>query len=223
MTIQLNPAIKKSRGVALFLALIFMLMLAIIATTTMQTALLQMRMAGNDQFLEEAFQRAEAIADELSQSPRNFLLDTEVGDSNCPLDPKVLDCEIRLLRLPVSAATSKGYELDYRITRQDPLLWQNFPVQGSQAKVLSSNRFDAAIFEVDVRVDGSATRRGSAHVIQGVAARMVPVGGVVPPSAESPELYDADMVEVPNISTLASSSATAVYRIYWRQPGIDSL
>ena len=223
MAIQLNPAMKKNRGMVLLLALIFMLMLAIITTTTMQTALLQVRMAGNDQFLEEAFQRAEAIADELSHSPGNFLLDTEVGDSNCPLDPTILDCELRLLTLPVSAATSEGYELDYRITRQDPLLWKKFPVRESQATVLSRSSFDAAIFEVDVRVDGSKTRRGSAHVIQGVAVRTIPVTEVVSLPGEGLELSDTDGVDVPNISTLASSPARALYRIYWREPGIDSL
>lgn len=223
MAIQLNPAMKKSHGMALLLALIFMLMLAIVATTAMQTALLQVRMAGNDQFLEEAFQLAEAIADELSQSPINFLLDIGVGGSNCPLDPKILDCELRLLTLPESAATSEGYELDYRITRQDPLLWQKFPVRGSQATVLSRSSFDAAIFEVDVRVDGSKTRRGSAHVIQGVAVRTISVGDVVSLPGEGFESYHTDGVDVPNISTLSSSPTRALYRIYWREPGIDSL
>ena len=133
-----KTAIKTSHGSVLILALVFMLMLAVISTTAMHTALLQLRMAGNDQFLEEAFHKAEAIADELSQSPDNFLLDTEVGHSNCPLDPKILDCEFRLLPVPVSASTSEGYEIDYRITRQDPLLWQDFPMRESQVTVPNS-------------------------------------------------------------------------------------
>ena len=200
-----------------------MLMLAVISTTAMHTALLQLRMAGNDQFLEEAFHKAEAIADELSQSPDNFLLDTEVGHSNCPPDPKILDCEFRLLPVPVSASTSEGYEIDYRITRQDPLLWQDFPMRASQAAVPSSRSFDAAIFEVDVRVDGSRTRRGSAHVVQGVAMRALPVGDVISLPGEGIDWYAMDGDGVPDISKLLPSHARALYRTYWREPGIDPL
>ena len=94
MKSQSKTTIKTSHGSVLILALVFMLLLAVISTTAMQTALLQLRMAGNDQFLEEAFHKAEGIADELSQSPENFLLDTEVGHSNCPLDPKILNLSL---------------------------------------------------------------------------------------------------------------------------------
>ena len=218
-----KTAIKTSHGSVLILALVFMLMLAVISTTAMHTALLQLRMAANDQFLEEAFHKAEAIADELSQSPDNFLLDTEVGHSNCPLDPKILDCEFRLLPVPVSASTSEGYEIDYRITRQDPLLWQDFPMRASQATVLSSRTFDAAIFEVDVRVDGSRKRRGSAHVVQGVALRAMLVGDVISLPSEGIDWHDMDGDGVPDISTLLPSHARALYRTYWREPGIDPL
>ena len=223
MKIHPKTAIKTSHGTVLILALVFMLMLAVISTTAMHTALLQLRMAGNDQFLEEAFHKAEAIADELSQSPDNFLLDTEVGHSNCPLDPKILDCEFRLLPIPASATTSEGYEIDYRITRQDPLLWPNFPIRESQATVSSSSHFDAAIFEVDVRIDGSRSRRGNAHVVQGVAVRAVPVGNLISPPGEGIDLYDMDGDGASNISTLLLSHARTLYRTYWREPGIDPL
>ena len=215
--------IKTSHGTVLILALVFMLMLAVISTTAMHTALLQLRMAGNDQFLEEAFHKAEAIADELSQSPDNFLLDTEVGHSNCPPDPKILDCEFRLLPVPVSASTSEGYEIDYRITRQDPLLWQDFPMRESQATVPNSRTFDAAIFEVDVRVDGSRKRRGSAHVVQGVAVRAMLVGDVISLPGEGIDWYAMDGDGVPDISTLLPSHARTLYRTYWRVLGIDPL
>ena len=214
---------EKNQGTVLILALVFMLMLAIISTTATQTALLRLRMAGNNQFLEEAFYKAEAISDELSQSPDNFLLDTEVGHSNCPLDARVLDCELRLLPEPMAVTVSEGYEIDYRITRQDPLVWQDFPVGDSQGTVSSKRSFDAAIFEVDVRVDGSRNRRGSAHVVQGVAVRAVPVGDVIflPGDGGGVDLSDADGVS--DISTLLPNHASKVYRTYWREPGIDPL
>ena len=223
MKIPSKTVRKKNGGTVLILALVFMLMLAVISTTAMHTALLQLHMAGNDQFLEEAFHKAEAIADELSQNPDNFVLDTQVGHSNCPLDPKTLDCELRLLAVPASVATSEGYEIDYRITRQDPVLWLDFPISESQATASSSRNFDAAIFEVDVRVDGSRKRRGSAHLVQGVAVRAVSVSDVISRPGAGVDLSDADGDGASNISQLLPSHAGKLYRTYWRELGIDSL
>ena len=65
---QVNRYSKtKNRGAVLFLAMIFLLLLAIISGTVIRTSILEFQMAGNDQFREEAFQRAEAIAANLSE------------------------------------------------------------------------------------------------------------------------------------------------------------
>ena len=161
-----------SCGAVLLLALVFMLMLTMIATTVMQTAILQLRMAGNDQFLEEAFHKAQAIATELSLDPDNFSLEGGVGSTNCPVGVKDLNCYRSELPVPASAVVPTGVTLDYRVTRQDPLLWRDFPIREAQNTVSSSNSFDAAIFEIDVRIDGSEKRLGSSHIVQGIAVRV---------------------------------------------------
>lgn len=223
MKSQPKVASNKIHGTILIVALVFTLLLAVISMTAMQTALLQLRMAGNDQFLEEAFHIAEAIADELSQSPENFFVGTEVGHSNCPPAPKMRDCTLRLLPVLLLATRSEGYEIDYRITRQDPLFWQDFPVGEPQGTLSNRRRFDAALFEVDVRVDGSRGRRGTAHVVQGVAVSAVPVGDGIFLPGEGIDSYDMDEDGVANISKLLPSHAPNLYRIYWREPGIDPL
>ena len=63
-------------------------------------------------------------------------------------------------------------EIDYRVIRQDPLLWRGLPVSEAQDAASSSSSFDAAIFEIDVRIDGSEKRLGSAHIVQGIAVRV---------------------------------------------------
>ena len=93
----------------------------------------------------------------------------------------------------------------------------------SQATVPNSRTFDAAIFEVDVRVDGSRKRRGSAHVVQGVAVRAMLVGDVISLPSEGIDWYAMDGDGVPDISTLLPSHARTLYRTYWREPGIDPL
>ena len=163
------------RGAVLMLALVFMLLLALITATVMRTSILQAQMAGNDQFVEEAFHQARAIATELSLDRANFLLESDSGQSNCP--PQIGDdtCDFHRLATPLQTHTQDGVALDYRITRQDPVVWRGFPVRESQDRVSSSTRFDAALFEISVRIDGSERKLGSAHVVQGIAVR-VPAG-----------------------------------------------
>jgi Tfp pilus assembly protein PilX len=169
------PTIRRmnaNRGAVLLLALVFMLMLAMIATTVMQTAVLQLHMAGNDQFLEEAWHKAQAIATELSLNQDNFSLAGGVGYSNCPPGAQSLNCDRSQLPVPASAVQQAGVELDYRVTRQEPLLWRGFPIRESQDTVSSSNSFDAATFEIDVRINGGEKQFGSAHIAQGIAVRV---------------------------------------------------
>lgn len=163
---------RSNHGAALLLSLVFMLMLAMIAATTMRTGILQLHMAGNDQFVEEAFHQAQAVATELSLHADSFPLDTDAGDVICRKASVDTDCDYRLL--PASAYTQipQGVSLDYRVTRQEPLLWHGFPVRESERTVSSSTRFDAAIFEISVSIDGSEKKLGSAHIVQGVAVRI---------------------------------------------------
>ena len=170
---QIRP-LPANRGVILLLALVFMLLLAIVTGTVMQTAIQQLHMTGNDQFLEEAFHQAQAIATELSLDPDNFSLAGGIDDSNCPAGAQDLECDRYQLQIPVSAGTATGTDISYRVTRQAPLLWRGFPLRESQDTVSSSANFDAAIFEISVGIDGSGKRLGSAHIAQGIAVR-VPV------------------------------------------------
>lgn len=164
-----------NRGAALLLALIFMLLLAMITATVMRTAILELHMAGNDQFLEETFHQAQAVASELSMTPANFYLGGVAGDINCSQDSQNPECDYNLLPVPQHAQPPAGVALDYRITRQAPLLSRGFPIRESEGTASSGNRFDVAIFEINVRIDGNATKFGSAHVAQGIAMR-VPAG-----------------------------------------------
>ena len=85
----------------------------------------------------------------------------------------------------------------------------------SQATEPNSRTFDAAIFEVDVRVDGSRKRRGSAHVVQGVAVRAMLVGDVISLPGEGIDRYAMDGDGVPEIiaGTLDHVGGNAGHRL----------
>jgi hypothetical protein len=172
--ISRKSPLLSSSGAVLLIALIFMLLLSVIAATVMQSAILQLRMAGNDQFMEEALHQAQAIAGELSLNPGNFLLTGEVGDANCPPGRQDAGCDQSQLQVPASAPALDAYALNYRVVRQEPLLWRGFPIREAEHSVSSSTGFDAALYEIDVQLDGSDNGLGSAHVVQGMVVR-VPV------------------------------------------------
>src|SRR5262249_1184621 len=157
-----------SQGMVLLLALVYMLITAIIVALVLQTGGLQLRMAGNDQFLEEAFNQVQAIVTEVSLNTNNFTLEGGIGDTNCPPLTRDARCNRNELSVPPSAVALSGAVVDYRVIRQEPLLWRSFSPREAQGSASSSNRFDAAVFEIDARIDGSEKHFGSAHVVQGV-------------------------------------------------------
>jgi type II secretory pathway pseudopilin PulG len=161
----------RSRGAVLLLAMIFLLLLAMVAGTVMQTSILESRMAGNEQFREEAFQRAQAVASALSEDPSNFPVSGEVGYTICAGGDTYAECTSDLTLTLSSEVTSSLVDSDvtYRVERQGPLFLETLPFRQREGATSSSLAFDAAIFEAQVEVDGSASRLGRAEVAQGVA------------------------------------------------------
>ncbi len=60
---EVNITLQHERGAALVISLILLLVLTVLGVSTMSTATMEMRMAANDQFLENAFQLAETGLD----------------------------------------------------------------------------------------------------------------------------------------------------------------
>jgi Tfp pilus assembly protein PilX len=162
-----------NNGAVLLLAMFFVLLLAILAASVIQTGVLELRMSGNHQFQEEAQQYAMAIATEIAESPGNFPLDSAVGYAVCAEADSSPGCnqDGHYLAQLQSLAQSGEVAVDYKVTRQGPLLVESFPVRESQGEV-SGNSRAVAIFEISVQVDGGSSRLGSARVAQGIAVRL---------------------------------------------------
>jgi len=78
---HLQPRIKRQKGAALVVGLVLMMVLTLLAVSTMRTATLELLMAGNAQYKEKAFQLAETgLRDAINQLNQGTLsLDTTVG------------------------------------------------------------------------------------------------------------------------------------------------
>ena len=167
-----NTSRVSNRGAVILLAMVFLLMLAMIAAMVMRSSIMQLHMAGNDQFLEEALHAAQGIAEELALQPGNFVLAGSVGNTNCPIGTESPACHSSQLQMPDSVLALEGLSVDLRVIRQDPLLLHGFPLREREDVVSSSASFDAALFEIDVELKGHEVGRGGAHVVQGIAIRI---------------------------------------------------
>jgi hypothetical protein len=140
----------------------------------MQTSILEFRMAGNDQFREEAFQKAQGIAAAISADQVNFPVSGGVGYVLCLDNTVTPGCSKDLVALdPDIISVPPGVIVDFQVERQGPLLLENLPFRLAQGSTSSSLAYDAAIFETSVEVDGSAVSLGTAQVVQGVAIVIV--------------------------------------------------
>lgn len=160
---------NRQNGAVLLIAMVFLLLLSIIAGAVTQTSILEFFMAGNAQFREEAFQQSQAIVTEIASDIDNFPVIGDIGYRVCKNAVSGCDANLPVLNYDVSNA-------DFNVVRRGPLILESLPFRQGESDVSSSPNFDAAIFEVDVAVDGSAQRLGSAHTVQGVAVRIVSSG-----------------------------------------------
>lgn len=164
---------RGSRGAVLLLAMVFLVLMTLVAVTVTKTSVQEFQMAGNAQFREDAFQQAQAIVSELITTRDNFPIYGDVGYTICVAGDTDPDCNgTNVLAAIDSDDVPAGVTVNYRVVRQGPLFTEGLPFRQSQASASSSPAFDSAIFEVSADIDGTAARLGSASVVQGVAIRV---------------------------------------------------
>jgi hypothetical protein len=165
------------RGAILLLSMICLLLIAMVAGTTMHTSILELRMAGNDQFREEAFQKAQAVATALMENPDNFPVAGLVGYTVCASGSSDPGCDATTISVPAAVTSAPaGVAVDYRVERQGPLIVPGLPFRQSQSSTSSSLAFDSAFFEAQVTVDGGAVSLGRSEVAQGVGRVIASAG-----------------------------------------------
>ncbi len=158
-------------GSVLILVLLFLLLLGIVASTTLHTSALQLHLAGNDQFHEEALQRARGMVVQLSQDLDSFVLQSKIGERNCGVT-SITPCAWHTLPSPVVPFIADKEILDFTVERLPPLLMRAFPPRELEVKASSHSAFQAALFEIEASIDGSTSGLGVAQVARGIAIRV---------------------------------------------------
>lgn len=166
-------------GAVLLLAMVFLLLLSILAGTGMQISIMELQMAANDQFREQAFQQAQAITAAVVDNSGNFQSAGGVGFTVCnpsTSDPMCDESQFVTVDSSLEIAP-QGVAISYRVQRRGPLLTPGLPLRQLQGSVSSMLAFEAALFEVGAVVDGSSINLGHAEVAQGVALLLAASSG----------------------------------------------
>ena len=84
--LERSPPSRRQQGAALVIGLILLLVLTILAVSGVMTSTLELRMVGNQQQQERAFQAAE-VAIEEAMSVSNFSTTIGIAQTRTPVDP----------------------------------------------------------------------------------------------------------------------------------------
>ena len=158
------------QGAVLIVALIFLALTAMISTTVMQTSVLEIKMANNEQLREEAFQQVQAVANAITANPNNLVVAGDIGYTICAIG--ATGCGSATINL-TSNVTSvpTGASLTYNVIRLGPL-FAPLPFRVSEANAGSASVYKAALFEVNAAYDGVTAGLGQAQIAQGIAMRI---------------------------------------------------
>lgn len=169
IALKRNSLKSSQQGAVLFITLIFMLLLTMIATTVTQTSTMEVKMAGNQQFSEEARQMAQALNAAILSDEAHFVVTGGVGFTNCEAGG---GCDLASIVLPGAVTTaSTGVTLDYYTERMAPLT-SKFSARLVEGQAFGANSFEAARFEVVGSYDGADSGFGQSVIVVGAMKRI---------------------------------------------------
>ncbi|WIO73644.1 pilus assembly PilX N-terminal domain-containing protein [Porticoccaceae bacterium LTM1] len=152
---------NRQEGAVLIIAMIFLLLMALLATTVMQTSELEFKMAGNEQFREEAFQTAQAISTFVAVNEDTaYDLIANEGDRATPTVTATVS-------VPTGVTTTTWIEL---IDSEVDVLTR---IRLAEDQALGGSSGDWELYEVGASYSGSAVKLGEAQVIQGLMRKVV--------------------------------------------------
>ncbi len=162
---------SRQEGAVLIVALMFLLLLTLVATTGAETSTLQLQMAGNEQSRVEAQQQALAIIDAILDDSDNTPVVGGVGYKMCDLGSTDVSCDLTEIELASTVTTMpSGVGLDYFVTRVGPLETDAPSMAEEQASSASAYKFVRQ--EITASFDGSQARLGRSTIVQGVQIRI---------------------------------------------------
>ncbi|MDX1443223.1 MAG: PilX N-terminal domain-containing pilus assembly protein [Gammaproteobacteria bacterium] len=161
---RIQSTFARQSGAALFMALMFLIIITMLSLSAMRSSIMELRMAGNEEEQMYAVQRAQAAIDATVTDAANTPVIGGIGDTTCL--PGAVGCTRDTLDLStypeITDDIEDGY-LDVRVRRIRPLEKTAPRTIGTSASV-----FSYASFEVTGQFNGLDDGRGNAQVNEGV-------------------------------------------------------
>jgi Tfp pilus assembly protein PilV len=163
---------ERQQGAALITALIFLIIITVIALSSMRSSTQELRMAVNAEEKLTAGQLAQAVADALWTNANATPVIGEVGRRICTANftggPA---CDDLSLVLPgdVAVMIPAAGQASVAVERLNP---ETRPCPGFTMAGAGAGGFGCAAFRVHARYDGTAARGGRADVYEGVLVQV---------------------------------------------------
>lgn len=164
-----NPS--RQRGIALFIALVLLVVVTIIGLASVRTGVMETQMATSEEMRIASLQTAQSAVDAVLDNEANTQVFGAVGRSVCTADWPTA-CTLNTITLPtkLTSVLGTGDVVRAKVEREAPLF--SPPPRGLGYSIV---RTQAARFKVDSQHDGSANNHGWAEIVQGTLVLIVKV------------------------------------------------
>jgi len=171
----------RQSGAVLLVAMVFLLLIAMLSTTTMSTSTMEVLMAGNEQSRVEALERSQAIVEVLGEDNATYRVQT-VGYMRCSASHSHSNCDTVTANDLLITNTDVLGLLSAATVSYSAEFYYEGGVPAVSLGNASGQSYSAAYFDIDVSYDDVNPRGGASEVSQGVGIR-VPTsdqGGAAP-------------------------------------------
>lgn len=156
--------IRTQSGAALFMALIFLIIITTLSLAAMRSSVMELRMAGNSEAAANAIQKAQSIIDATISNTDNTPVVGNIGDTTC-LAGSATACtrySVILNDAAVFATELAAGEIDVVVKRMSPL-----SKPAPRATGYSIKGYNVATFEVSGEYDTGDAGLGAATIVEG--------------------------------------------------------
>lgn len=157
-----KPA-SSQQGAALFMALMFLVIITMLSLSAMRSSVMELRMAGNAESKAAAMQRAQSIIDATVARPSNTPVVGDVLETTCLPGSSCTRNNISLKDGAMFQDEVDNGFIDVTVTRLAPL---SKPAPRTQGYSLKG--FQVATFQVQGQYDAASAGLGRAEIVEGL-------------------------------------------------------
>jgi type IV pilus assembly protein PilX len=153
---------RRENGVALFAALMLLLIVTILGISSVRTGVMEAQMSTNEELRIAAFETAESTLDAVVSNPSNTQVIGAVGRKVCTSNwPTACDSNTVIIPPVLVGTVDNANQLMAKVIRLSPAI-------GPAPPGYSVIKYQSATFRAQARYNGTPTGQGNTEVLEGV-------------------------------------------------------